>query len=142
MSPNAMSPRGKNLQYKRPKINERDSEEEHNINKVRILNSKYASNVNECIIRSNIRKTSNSDSIKEGRDPKELAFMANFNDTTGNTSFQKENLPVTLYSEGEQILDKEYKNYNGKKMIKSSKIESAFGNCKYRSRIRLTYKDI
>lgn len=144
-TPNVRSPRDKNIQHKRPKTNERDSEEEHKINKVRILNSKYASNVNERSIRSNIKKANNWSGHKEERDPKELAFMVNFDDTTINTSFLKENYPAALGSEREQVMDREYKNYNNdmeRKMIKSGKIKNAFGNCIQRSRIRLTYKDI
>lgn len=146
MSPKDRSPRGSNTQYKRPKINEPDSEEERKINKVRILNSKYSNKtMNERIIRSNIRKENNRIHNKEGKDPKGLAFMTNFNDNAGNMSFLKEDYTVAPDSEGEQYIGKEYKEYNmnmERKTIKTNKIENAFGNCKYRSRIRQTYKDI
>lgn len=112
--------------YKRPKVNDRDSEDDQRINKVRNMNKKFASNINERIIRSNIKRASNSEYSREERDPNGLAYMSNFDDTHRNTSFQKENRTAPEDTERVHYTYKENRDHNeyiAKNTLKANKMK-------------------
>lgn len=139
---NSFSKEKKTSYYKRLKTNDRDSDDEQKVNKVRVANKKFANNINERIIRNNIRRTSNSE---DERDYNGLAFISNFDESPRNTSFQKETPPSSNDTEKDLytcIENKDYNDYITKNAPKANKIENAIGYNKNRTRIRLTYRDI
>lgn len=136
----------KNLQYKRPSDKEQDSDKEKKSSKVRILDNKQNNDINECRIRDNIKKSNNEERIKERRDPKRLAFMANFNDDNiENISRQVENVSHFLDIEEEQYVrkeTKENKEFIEKRVLKSNKLKNLSNKSRDKTRTRITYRNI
>ncbi|CAL1687260.1 unnamed protein product [Lasius platythorax] len=135
----------KNVQYKRPSDKEQDSDKEKKASKVRILDNKQNNDINERRIRDNIKKSNNEEHIKERRDPKRLAFMANFNDNIENISRQVENVSPSLEIEEEQYVRKETignKDFIEKRALKFNKLKNLSNKARDKTRTRITYRNI
>lgn len=147
------------IQHKRSNDNGHPVEEEHRANKVRVLENKskpkfIASNINERMIKNNIRKSKYVEQDKEKKESTNLAYMSNYSEYSRNTSFQKENIHLRpalveeLYSqkENKELKDnKEYKEHSGnteQRILKANRTKNLAASAISKTRTRATYYNI
>lgn len=139
--------KNKNPPHKRPIDSGQNIDKEHKINKVRVL-EKRPSNINERIIKNNIKKSGNIEQYMEKRDFKNLAYMCNFNNHSENSSFHKEDSSYPNDSEGElndrkETKDRyEYTESSEERVIRVNRVKAIPDISRDKTRKRATYSNI